>query len=82
MVSDREASDAKQSFQPLEIMGIFWSVFGVVVLLATFFVQGTPRVPAMRGIVTNLLAGSLLLAVGGFSIARGRANRKRKETVS
>jgi hypothetical protein len=65
-------------FEPLEIMGVFWLFFGIVVLLATFFVRGTENVPLLRGIVTNIIAGVLLLAAGVFSILKGRANKRRK----
>ena len=69
----------KQTFEPLEIMGVFWLFFGIVVLLATFFVKGTENVPLMRGIVTNIIAACLLLAAGIFSILKGRANKRRKK---
>lgn len=75
--NDKQAGQ-KQTFEPLEIMGVFWLFFGVVVLLATFFVKGTENVPLMRGIVTNILASVLLLAAGIFSILKGRSNKRRK----
>lgn len=71
-------NDVKKTFEPLVIVGAFWSVFGVVVLAATVFVRGTEQVPQMRGVVTNIIAGSLLLGVGLISILRGRANQRRK----
>jgi uncharacterized membrane protein len=67
-----------KDFEPLEIMGLFWLFFGVVVLLATFFVRGTENVPLVRGIVTNILAAILLLGAGLFSLLKGRANKRRK----
>jgi len=79
MISDKGAPESRPSFEPLEIMGVFWSIFGLVVLLATLFVESTPRVPAVRGVLTNLLAGLLLLAVGVFSMARGRSRRRKRE---
>ena len=74
--------DHKQTFEPLKIVGVFWSLFGVVILFATFFVRETPQVPAARGIVTNLIAGALLLGVGIASILRGRANSRKRDTDS
>jgi hypothetical protein len=80
MAATTDTSRDKRPFEPLEIVGVFWSLFGVVVLLATFFVRGTPQVPAIRGILTNLIAGSLLLGVGLLSVLRGRANKRRTES--
>ena len=79
MTSNDNQSNEKQTFEPLEIMGFFWLFFGIVVLLATIFVEGTENVPLMRGIVTNILAAALLLAAGLFSILKGRANKRRRK---
>lgn len=76
--NDRQ-SGQKQTFEPLEIMGVFWLFFGIVVLLATFFVKGTENVPLMRGIVTNIIAAALLLAAGIFSILKGRASKRHRK---
>lgn len=78
MSSNDKQSGSKEIFEPLEIMGVFWLFFGIVVLLATFFVKGTENVPLMRGIVTNIIAAGLLLAAGIFSILKGRANKRRR----
>jgi len=78
MVSKDKKQGSEQMFEPLEIMGVFWLFFGMVVLLATFFVKGTENVPLVRGIVTNIIAGALLLCAGIFSILKGRANKRRK----
>ena len=82
MVTGANNDDVKKTFEPLLIVGIFWSIFGVVVLVATAFVRGTPQVPLMRGVVTNLIAGSLLLGVGVISVLKGRANQRRKGLIS
>ncbi len=79
MVSSSTNNDIKKTFEPLQILGVFWILFGIVVLCATFFVQETPQVPAIRGIVTNLIAGGLLLAVGLGSYLKGKSNQRRKE---
>lgn len=73
--------DVKKTFEPLIIVGVFWSLFGGVVLFATFFVRGTPQVPVMRGVVTNLLVGSLLLGVGLLSILKGKANQRKRAST-
>lgn len=79
MTTNDKQSGSKEIFEPLEIMGVFWLFFGMVVLLATFFVKGTENVPLMRGIVTNIIAAVLLLAAGLFSILKGRANKRRRK---
>jgi predicted metal-binding membrane protein len=79
MSSNNQQSEQKQTFEPLEIMGVFWLFFGLVVLFATFFVKGTENVPLMRGIVTNIIAAVLLLAAGIFSILKGKANKRRRK---
>jgi hypothetical protein len=79
MEMNHQHRETKKAFEPLEIMGVFWIFFGVVVLLGTFFVKGTENVPIIRGIVTNFIAGLLLLAAGIFSFLRGRANKRRKD---
>ena len=72
--------DHKKTFEPFMILGLFWSAFGLVVLVATFFVTETPQVPLLRGVVTNLIAGSLLLGVGIACLLKGRANRRKQGT--
>lgn len=82
MEMDNQHREKKIAFEPLEIMGVFWIFFGVVVLLATLFVKGTENVPVIRGIVTNVIAGLLLLAAGVFSFLRGRSHKRRKRKES
>jgi len=78
MYSTKQTQETKKDFEPLEIMGIFWLFFGIIVLLSTFFVKSTPDVPLIRGIVTNIIAALLLLAAGIFSILKGKANKRQK----
>jgi hypothetical protein len=78
MGSKDQIDNSEKTFQPLIIMGIFWLVFGIVVLLATFFVQGNDLIPTVRGKVTNIIAGLLLLTAGGISFLKGRANKQKK----
>ncbi len=70
-------AEEKNKFQPFEVMGYFWAVLGVVVLLAAFTIKGSELVPASHGIVTNIIAGTILLVIGVLSLLRGRADRKR-----
>ena len=82
MTSTSDDTDIKKTFEPLIIVGVFWTVFGVVVLFATLFVRETDQVPLLRGVLTNLLAGSLLLGVGIISILKGKANQRQKRLDS
>lgn len=82
MEMNNQHPETKKAFEPLEIMGVFWIFFGVIVLLATLFVKGTENVPLIRGIVTNIIAGSMLLAAGIFSFLRGRSNKRRRKKES
>ena len=75
MVSNKPT---RKVFQPLEIIGIFWVVFGIIVLFATFFVKATPQVPRIHGIITNIIAGLLLFGVGLACVIKGRANKRKK----
>lgn len=79
MVSNKQTTEPKKKFEPLEVLGVFWLVFGFVVLVSTFFVKATPKVPLIRGVVTNIIAGLLLAVAGLLSILRGRANKRREK---
>jgi len=70
--------EQRKTFEPFMILGVFWSLFGLVVLFATFFVRETTMVPLLRGIVTNLIAGTLLLGVGIACVLKGRANIRKE----
>ena len=74
----KQREGQKKEFEPLLIMGIFWFVFGIIILISTLFVKATPQVPLVRGVITNIIAGLLLLGAGVGSILKGRANRKRR----
>jgi len=75
MNSDRQNTEPEKKFEPLQIMGIFWLVFGIIVLVSSFFVEATPRVPLVRGVVTNVIAGLLLVGAGVFCIVKARIKR-------
>ena len=78
---NKQNGEKVREFQPLEIMGLFWMFFGTVVLVATFFVQGTERVPVLHGRITNLIAGGILLAAGLLTFFRGRRRRKTRAGI-
>ena len=77
----KQNDETVREFQPLEIMGLFWIFFGSVVLVATFFVQATERVPVLHGRITNLIAGGILLAAGLMAFFRGRRRRKTRAGI-
>ena len=70
-------SRQQEPFQPLEVMGIFWVGFGLIVLAATAFVEENDYVPLARGVFANLAAAAILLGVGGFSLWKGRRARRK-----
>lgn len=72
----------KKPFKPFTVLGVFWFAFGLVVLVATFFVRGTPRVPQIHGIITNLIAAAILLGAGIGSLLKGRADARKKGSES
>lgn len=77
--TDNQTIETEKKFEPLHIMGLFWLVFGIVVLGSSFFVTATPRVPLVRGVVTNIIAGLLLLGAGIFCIVKARINKKKQK---
>ncbi len=56
----------KGIYAPLKIVGIFWLVMGLVILLASIFP------PNRIGKIVDLLAGGLLVAMGSFFIFLNR----------
>jgi hypothetical protein len=75
MNTDQQNTEPEKKFEPLQIMGIFWLVFGIIVLASTFFIKATPQVPLVRGVVTNVIAALLLLGAGVLCIVRARIKR-------
>lgn len=76
MNSDQQNIEPAKKFEPLQIMGIFWLVFGIIVLVSSFFVEATPRVPLVRGVVTNVIAGLLLVGAGVLCMVRAIIKKK------
>jgi hypothetical protein len=74
----KQEVETTKTFEPLEIMGVFWLAFGIIVLIGTFFVRANPLVPLLHGVVTNIIAGGLLLGAGISCILKGRANKRKK----
>jgi hypothetical protein len=55
------------------MIGVFWLILGVVVLLGSFFIKETPCVPQMRSIVTNVIVGFILFIIGLLSFLKGKS---------
>ncbi|MBN1466665.1 hypothetical protein JXA02_12995 [candidate division KSB1 bacterium] len=81
MAASTNIDKDRTSFQPVQIMGIFWLILGIVVLFGSFFINETPHVPQVRSIVTNIIAGSVLFIIGLLSILRGGRKKKKLESV-
>ena len=60
------------NIRPLTIIGVFWTLFGIFILIATFFVEGSTYVTAAQGRATNLISAALLLTIGIVCLVRGR----------
>jgi hypothetical protein len=69
--ADKDSRNDK-GFDPLQMIGFFWLFFGIVIMLATFFITATPRVPLSHGIITNVAAAALLIVTGGLCILKAK----------
>lgn len=76
-MNENQTDSSRREFEPLSMMGLFWFVMGLLVFVATFFVEASDYVSRSRGIATNIVAGSILTLIGLFCLYRGR---KRKTT--
>jgi hypothetical protein len=64
-----------KDFQPLNIIGVFWLFFGVLVLFSTFFIKETSYIPLDIAILTNVLVGLTLFTLGFISLYRARKKK-------
>ncbi len=62
----------EQEFEPLQAIGIFWIVFGVLVLIGIFYSQSG------IGKIANGICGGILLIVGILSFLKGVINKKKR----
>ena len=69
------AENKMKEFQPLNIIGIFWLFFGVLVLFSTFFIKGTAYIPLNIAIITNILVGLTLFTVGFISLYKAKKKK-------
>ncbi len=73
--TEKNLKDDK-GFDPLQMIGFFWLFFGIVIMLATFFIKATPRVPLSHGIITNVTAAALLIVTGGLCILKAKRHAR------
>lgn len=64
--------EKQEQFEPLQAIGLFWIMFGILILIAIFFTE------TGIGKLTNSICGGILLLVGLFCYFRGRANKIRR----
>jgi uncharacterized membrane protein len=76
MIKNKASAAKRREFQPVELMGYFWTALGAVVLGATIFVRDSGDTTRLRGIVVNLAAALLFLGVGFTCVIRGRRENK------
>lgn len=76
MSSPLNVDNKLKSVRPLQMMGVFWLILGIVVLFGSFFIKGTPYISQTRGVVTNVIAGSILFIIGLLSFLCGRSANK------
>ncbi len=67
-MEDRERAEGR-GLGPLEVMGLFWFVLGVVMVIAVYAPE------TATGKLVNLAAGLVFLAIGTVAFAAGRRKR-------
>ncbi len=72
MSEQQSGDETKKWFNPQAVIGTFWTAFGAIVLLASFFVTDSEYVPQTRGVLSNAIAGMLLLGTGLLLLIRGQ----------
>jgi hypothetical protein len=63
----------KRGLNPLEVMGIFWMAFGVVVMIAVY------APPTWMGKLVNLLSGLTLFVIGIIAFFKGGGGKLSKK---
>lgn len=61
----------KEVFEPLQAIGLFWSGFGILILISIFFS------PTNLGKATNGVCGAILLLSGVGAFLKGRYNKRK-----
>lgn len=59
--------------QSLQLMGIFLGVFGIIMIISMIFPKN------LEGVITNLIAGLILLGFGIGAFLKGRSRKVKKE---
>jgi len=69
---ERRETYRRRDSDSLFVMGIFFTVLSVAVLVGSFWADGT------KALVVNLFSGGILLAIGAGSVAYGASGKWRK----
>ncbi|MCK4422128.1 hypothetical protein KAW18_12005 [candidate division WOR-3 bacterium] len=70
-MAEKEISK-KEDFEPLQTIGIFWSVFGILILIGILFST------SLLGKMANGICGGILLITGLSCYFRGTINKRRR----
>ena len=62
----------KEIFEPLHAIGLFWTFFGIIVLLGVFISETN------LGKLMNGICGAILLFSGVGAFLKGNYNKKKK----
>jgi len=63
--------DKKEKFEPLHAIGLFWSLFGIMILIGIFFSATN------LGKLTNGICGAILLFSGVGAFLKGTYNKRK-----
>jgi len=71
-IDDKQAVSPRKGIEPLFIVGLFLGVFGLTILIAIFFT------PTLRGKITNLVCGSIIVLTALAAIIKSWLDQKRQ----
>lgn len=63
--------DKKKAFEPLHAIGLFWSLFGIMILIGIFFSATN------LGKLTNGICGAILFFSGVGAFLKGNYNKRK-----
>lgn len=78
-MAKNQVDSPRKVLRPLFVMGLFWLGMGLFIYIAAFFVQANNYVSRTRGIITDIVAGSILTLIGIFCLYRGRKGKIHEE---
>jgi len=72
-MSEEVSAERKLEFQSLQLIGLFLSVIGIIMIIAIIFPEN------LEGKITNLIAGLILLGFGIGAFLKGKSHKVKKE---